>query len=49
MVEPIGNKIGKIGLNVMTRIMGIILLASSIEMITKGLKEILPILKASLN
>lgn len=47
--RPIGNKIGKIGLNVMTRIMGIILLASSIEMITKGLKEILPILKASLN
>lgn len=46
--RPIGNRIGKIGLNVMTRIMGIILLASSIEMITKGLKEILPILKSGL-
>lgn len=44
--RPIGDRIGKIGLNVMTRIMGIILLASSIEMITKGLKEILPILKS---
>jgi multiple antibiotic resistance protein len=41
----IGNKIGPIGMNVMSRIMGIILLASSIEMIVAGIKEILPILK----
>ena len=41
----IGNKLGKIGLNVMTRIMGLILLSISIEMIISGVKEILPILK----
>ncbi|OUS00168.1 hypothetical protein A9Q84_03015 [Halobacteriovorax marinus] len=44
--ERIGQKIGTIGLNVMTRIMGIILLAISIEMIIGGIKDILPILKA---
>ena len=44
--KKIGDKLGKIGLNVMTRIMGIILLAISIEMIIGGIKEIIPILKA---
>jgi len=43
--RPIGNRLGKIGLNVMTRIMGLILLSISIEMIVSGVKEILPILK----
>ncbi len=38
----IGNKLGTVGLNIMTRIMGIILLSSSIEMIIKGLKEVFP-------
>ena len=44
--KKIGDKLGKIGLNVMTRVMGIILLAISIEMIIGGIKEIIPILKA---
>jgi multiple antibiotic resistance protein len=36
----IGNKVGKIGLNVMTRIMGLILMALAIEFISSGIKEI---------
>lgn len=47
--DRIGNKLGPIGLNVLTRIMGLILLAMSIEMIASGFKEILPILKSSLS
>lgn len=43
--EIIGEKLGQIGLNVMTRIMGLILLSMSIEMIAFGIKEIMPILK----
>ena len=43
----IGEKLGQIGLNVMTRIMGLILLSMSIEMIAFGIKEIMPILKGT--
>lgn len=43
--RAIGNRLGRIGLNVMTRVMGLILLSISIEMIVSGVKEILPILK----
>lgn len=46
--EAIGRKLGQIGLNVMTRIMGLILLSMSIEMIAGGIKEILPALKGVL-
>jgi multiple antibiotic resistance protein len=45
--EIIGEKLGQIGLNVMTRIMGLILLSMAIEMIASGIKEIMPILKAA--
>lgn len=45
--EKIGEKLGQIGLNVMTRIMGLILLSMSIEMIAYGIKEIMPILKGA--
>lgn len=45
--RAIGEKLGSLGLNVMTRVMGLILMAISIEMILGGLKEIMPILKAS--
>lgn len=45
--ERIGEKLGQIGLNVMTRIMGLILLSMSIEMIAGGIKEIMPILKSA--
>lgn len=44
----ISDKLGLIGLNIMTRIMGIILLALSIEMILGGIKDIIPILKGHL-
>lgn len=37
--RTIGDKVGKIGLNIFTRIMGIILLSMSIEMIFNGLRE----------
>ena len=46
--ENIGDRLGQIGLNVMTRIMGLILLSMSIEMIAGGIKEILPILKGAI-
>ena len=46
--EKIGERLGQIGLNVMTRIMGLILLSMSIEMIANGIKEILPALKGAL-
>lgn len=46
--EFIGEKLGQIGLNVMTRIMGLILLSMSIEMIANGIKEIIPVLKGAL-
>jgi multiple antibiotic resistance protein len=38
----IGSKLGTIGLNVMTRVMGLILLAISIEMIFGGIRSMLP-------
>ena len=43
--EGIGRQMGQIGINVMTRIMGLLLLATSIEMLASGIKEMLPILK----
>ena len=45
--ENIGERLGQIGLNVMTRIMGLILLSMSIEMIAFGIKEIIPVLKGT--
>lgn len=46
--QTIGDRLGQIGLNVMTRIMGLILLSMSIEMIVGGVKEMLPVLKGIL-
>lgn len=43
--RAIGKKMGRIGLNVMTRIMGIILLSVSIEMVSSGLRGLFPILE----
>lgn len=40
--QKISDRLGRLGLNVMTRVMGIILLAISIELLAKGLKEIFP-------
>lgn len=47
--QDIGRNLGQIGINVMTRIMGLLLLATSIEMVASGIKEMLPILKASVS
>ena len=46
--QEIGRKIGQIGINIMTRIMGLILLAISIEMIASGMKEMMPVLKGGI-
>lgn len=40
----IGKRLGTIGLNVMTRIMGLIILSLSIEIIASGIRDILPAL-----
>lgn len=45
--KKIANRLGQVGLNVMTRIMGIILLAISIELISRGLLDIFPGLAGS--
>lgn len=42
--RKIGKKLGTIGLNVMTRIMGLIILSLSIEIIAAGIRDILPAL-----
>ena len=46
LATPIGNKLGTTGLNIATRIMGLILAAIGIEMITSGLTKLLPGLAA---
>jgi len=40
--RTIGRKMGTVGLNVMTRIMGLLLMARAIEFITSGIKIIFP-------
>ena len=44
--RAIGKKLGTLGLNVMTRIMGLILLSVSIEMVSSGLRGLFPILES---
>ena len=49
MAEPIARVLGKTGINVMTRLMGLILAALSIEVMSGGLSKMFPILaKAAL-
>lgn len=40
--RPIGSKMGTVGLNVLTRIMGLLLMARAIEFIVGGVKELFP-------
>jgi len=40
--KAIGKRLGTLGLNVMTRVMGLIILSISIEMVANGIKVILP-------
>lgn len=42
MAEPIGRALGRTGINITTRLMGLILAAVAVKFITQGLKELLP-------
>ena len=44
MAEPIARVLGKTGINVMTRLMGLILAALAIEVMAGGLVKIFPVL-----
>lgn len=44
MAEPIARVLGKTGINVMTRLMGLILAALSIEVMAGGLVKLFPVL-----
>ena len=45
MAEPIARVLGKTGINVMTRLMGLILAALSVEVMADGLGKLFPILR----
>jgi multiple antibiotic resistance protein len=42
MAEPIGKKLGKMGLNIATRLMGMLLAAIGVQMMAHGLAKLLP-------
>jgi multiple antibiotic resistance protein len=42
LANPIGNVLGKAGINIVTRLFGLILAAVAVEFITQGLAELLP-------
>jgi multiple antibiotic resistance protein len=44
LANPIARGLGKTGINVMTRLMGLILAALSVEVMTDGLVKLFPIL-----
>jgi len=44
LATPIARVLGKTGINVMTRLMGLILAALAVEVITDGLHTLFPIL-----
>ena len=44
LAVPLGEKIGPIGLNIITRIFGLMLAAISVEIMANGLKELFPML-----
>jgi multiple antibiotic resistance protein len=46
MAEPIGKKLGETGLNIATRLMGMLLAAIGVQMIAHGLLKLLPGLAA---
>jgi multiple antibiotic resistance protein len=45
LAAPIGSRLGKTGLNIVTRLMGLILAAISVEIIATGLKGLFPALQ----
>jgi len=42
LATPIGEKMGITGLNVATRVMGLLLVAIGVQMVTSGLANLLP-------
>lgn len=44
LAQPIARVLGKTGINIMTRLMGLILTALSVELITEGLHKLFPML-----
>lgn len=44
---PIATRLGKTGINIFTRIMGLMLAAVAVEFITDGLAELFPMLTIS--
>ena len=42
LADPVGSKLGTTGLNIATRLLGLLLAAIAIEMMATGLKELLP-------
>ncbi len=44
MAAPIGTRLGKTGINVLTRMMGLLLAALAVEMAANGLRELFPTL-----
>ena len=47
MAPRIARVMGRTGINVMTRLMGLILAAMSVEVVSEGLKKIFPLLAGS--
>jgi multiple antibiotic resistance protein len=45
MAEPIARVLGKTGINVMTRLMGLILAALAVEVMAGGLVKLFPVLR----
>ena len=45
LAEPISRVLGKTGINVMTRLMGLILAALAVEVMADGLGKLFPILR----
>ena len=48
MAQPIARVLGKTGINVMTRLMGLILAALAVEVMTDGLHKLFPVLARGL-
>lgn len=42
MAAPIGVRLGRTGINVLTRIMGLLLAAIAVEMAANGLRDLFP-------
>jgi multiple antibiotic resistance protein len=47
MAKKIADLLGKTGMNIITRVFGLIILSIAVEFITKGLAAIFPILSQS--